>query len=89
MPVVNHKTQSSDTDAAAEELQLRLWHEKSFAERFRLLGELCESTRYLARVGLRKRYPEADEHGIRMRLAAMSLDRETMLRCYGWDPLEH
>jgi hypothetical protein len=87
--VSTYRTQSSDTAAAAERLQLRVWHEKSFAERLRLIGELCDSTRYLARCGLRDRYPAASEAEIRMRLAAMWLDRQTMVRCYGWDPLEH
>jgi hypothetical protein len=87
--VVTRKTQSSDTSAEAAELQLRLWHEKSFAERFRLLGELCESMSYVASMGLRDRYPEADEVEIQMRLTAMTLDRKTMMRCYDWDPREH
>ena len=30
--------------------------------------------------------PHASEHEVLLRLAALHLDRETMIRAYGWDP---
>ena len=77
---------AGDTTFAAEELQLRLWCSKSVDERMRLIGELCDSVRYLSEQGLRNRHPQADEHEIKMHLASTWLDRATMIRCFGWDP---
>jgi len=34
-------------------------------------------------------YPEADEREIFLRVAARRLDRDTMIKVYGWDPLRH
>jgi hypothetical protein len=42
----------------------------------------------LAEENVRKLYPAASEREIFLRSAARRLDRETMIRAYGWDPLE-
>lgn len=34
-------------------------------------------------------YPEADEREVFLRVAARRLDRESMIKAYGWDPDEH
>ena len=78
-----------DTDPAAEQLQFEIWREISVEQRLRLVGELCDSTRHLAAVGIRLLYPDASDSEVMMRLAETWLDRETMIRCYGWDPREH
>ena len=36
--------------------------------------------------GLRRRYPQAGEDELRRRFAALVLDRDTVMRVYGWDP---
>ncbi len=61
----------------------------SDAEKLHLMGELCDSVRYLAEVGVRERHPDASDDEIRMRLFSTWLDRPTMIQCYGWDPVEH
>ncbi len=84
-----YTTQSSDTDIASERRQLAIWRTMSDAEKLRLTGELCDSVRYLAEIGVRDRHPNASDDEIRMRLFSTWLDRPTMIRCYGRDPLEH
>ncbi|MEM7201802.1 MAG: hypothetical protein AAF628_16160 [Planctomycetota bacterium] len=61
----------------------------SVAEKLRLVGELCASVQHLTEMGLRERYPDASDEEIRLRRFATWLDRQMMIRCYGWDPLEH
>ena len=39
--------------------------------------------------GVRRLYPEASGREVFLRAAARRLDRETMIRAYGWDPEEH
>lgn len=85
----DYETQSADTSVAAEQRQRAIWRGMTAAEKLHLVGELCDSVRYLAEIGLRERYPNADEDEIRMRLFSTWLDREAMIRWYGWDPLEH
>ena len=82
-------TQSADTSIESERRQLTIWRGMSEVEKLRLTGELCDSVRYLAEIGLRARHPDASDDEIRMRLFSTWLDRQTMIRCYGWDPLEH
>ncbi len=83
-----YRTQSSDTAVEPERRQLAIWRGMSAEQKLRLTGELCDSVRYLAEVGLRDRHPNASDGEIRMRLYSTWLDRRTMIRCYGWDPLE-
>lgn len=85
----HYVTQSRDTAVEAERQQFAAWRAMSAAEKLQLMGQLCDSVRYLAEMGLRERHPDASEDEIRMRLFATWLDRPTMIRCYGWDPLGH
>ena len=43
----------------------------------------------LARAELRARYPLATPREIELRLRSRSLDREVMIRAFGWDPDLH
>ena len=41
----------------------------------------------LARAGILRRHPAATEDEVRLRVAALRLDRDTMVRVFGWDPV--
>lgn len=58
-------------------------------EKMRMVLDMNLSVETLALAGLRLRHPDASERELRLRLAAMRLDRETMIRAFGWDPDEH
>lgn len=58
------------------------------AARLHIACELSLACRELARAGIRSRHPDASEDEIRLRLAALTLDRETMIRLFDWDPRE-
>ena len=51
-----------------------------------LMSEMSRASQKLALIGLRQRHPHADEDELRLRLAALRMDRETMIRVFGWDP---
>jgi hypothetical protein len=57
------------------------------------LGRVCamnEAIRALAEIRLRERYGrDLSERELRLRLAALWLDRATMIKVFGWDPEEH
>jgi hypothetical protein len=50
---------------------------------------MAHSVNELARAELRMRYPSATDREIDLRLRSRTLDRETMIRAFGWDPDEH
>jgi hypothetical protein len=57
------------------------------AEKARIVADLNRAVRELAASRIRSRYgPDLPERELRLRLAALWLDRETMIRAFGWDP---
>ena len=79
----------SDTDPAALEvfldLQRQMPPEQKLAMVFgaiRLMSGLVESV-------IRAEHPQASDREIFLRVAARHLDRDLMIRAYGWDPEEH
>ncbi len=51
----------------------------------RMFG-MAQLVNELGRADLRRRYPEATAREIDLRLASRSIDRELMIRAFGWDP---
>ncbi len=43
----------------------------------------------LIRAELRRRYPDATDRELQLRLAARSYDRDLMIKAFGWDPKIH
>lgn len=75
-----------DTSPEAWEVQLRILREMSAEEKLQQVCALNAVVRELAMSGLRERYPNASEEELLKRYAALVLDRETVIRVYGWDP---
>jgi hypothetical protein len=60
------------------------------AERMARVVSLNRALDQLARAGIRARHGEGlSEAEVRLRLAALRLDRQTMIRAFGWDPDAH
>ena len=59
------------------------------AQKLARVAALTDATRQLAAIGIRERFPHASDREVALRLAAMRLTRETMIRVFGWDPREH
>jgi len=75
----------SDTDPKALEVFLGLQRRMTAGEKIRAVFALHEMLWRLSESSVRKLYPEADEREVFLRAAARRLDRETMIRVYGWD----
>lgn len=76
----------ADTSPEAFEVQVRLLRAMTAQQKLQRVSELNDTVRELAMAGLRRRYPEADGRELLRRYAALVLDRETVIRVYGWDP---
>ena len=75
-----------DTDPEALEVFLQLHRRMTTGQRVGRVFELTAFQESLQRASVRSMYPEAGEREVFLRVAARRLDRETMIRVYGWDP---
>lgn len=82
----NSRLGLEDTSPEAERVLIELARATPVWRKFEQVAETTETCRAFAMAGLRKRYPKASEEEIHRRLAALVLDRETVIRVYGWDP---
>lgn len=78
-----------DTDPRALKVFLDLQRKMTASEKLQAVFDLTEMLMRLAEEGVRSLYPEADDREVFLRAAARRLDRETMIRVYSWDPIEH
>jgi hypothetical protein len=76
----------SDTDEKTEQVLIELMRAAPAWKKFQQIAEASEMCRAFAMAGLRRRYPDATEEEIKRRLAAVVLDRESVIKAYGWDP---
>lgn len=65
------------------------WRRASPDQKLDRMFAMGHSVNELARADLRTRYPDATPREIELRLRSRSLDRETMIRVFGWDPDIH
>lgn len=75
-----------DTDPEIERVLIDLARATPDWKKFEQVAAMTAACRRLALVGLRDRYPQATEEELQRRLAAVVLDRETVIKVYGWDP---
>jgi hypothetical protein len=75
-----------DTDEGAEQVLIELARATPAWKKFQQVASATETVRAFAMAGLKERYPNATEEELRKRLAALALDRETVIKVYGWDP---
>lgn len=76
---------SSDIDAVLVEGYRRM----DGREKLRRVASLNRSLERLARARIRTRYgDEISERDLRLRLAALRLERRVMIDAFGWDPRE-
>ncbi len=77
----------SDTRPEAEAVLLRGYAEMRPAEKLRRVVELNRLVEELAAARIHKEYgPEISDRELALRLAALRLDRDTMVEVFDWDP---
>jgi hypothetical protein len=81
------KTQSPDTPPEIEKILIEGYRRMSPLEKLRRVIALGETAEAMAAARIRSQYgPEISERELRLRLAALQLDREIMIRVFDWDP---
>lgn len=75
-----------DTDAETRKVMNDLARATPVWKKFAQVSATTEGCLALARAGIKRRYPNAADKEIRLRLAAITLGRETVKEVYGWAP---
>lgn len=80
----------SDTPPEVEEILVRGYRRMTPGQRLERVADLNRAVRRLALAGIRQRHgSELPAEQEQLRLAALTIDRETMIRAFAWDPDEH
>jgi len=79
----------TDTDPKSLEVFLALQRRMPASQKVALVLELSETLLRLSEQRVRELYPEAGDREVFLRMASRHLDRDTMIRVYGWDPAAH
>lgn len=81
------RTQSPDTPPDIEEMILERYRSMTPREKLALVIDLNRAAQAMAAARIRAQYgPNLPERELHLRLAALWLDRETMIKVFGWDP---
>jgi hypothetical protein len=81
------KPLSADTPPEIEEILLERYRQMPPFEKLMQVFELNRMAQQMAALRLQAQYgPDLSERELRLRLAALWLDRETMIDAFGWDP---
>jgi hypothetical protein len=78
----------NDTSQNAEEFLLEGYRSMSPERKLRQVTCLTQLAQRMALTRLRAQYGVMSENEERLRLAALWLSRETMVKLFGWDPVE-
>lgn len=81
------KTQSPDTPPEIEAILLEGYRRMTPFEKLMQVFELNYMAQSMAAMRIQAQYgPDLSERELRLRLAALWVDRETMIEAFGWDP---
>ena len=78
-----------DTHPTIQRMLLDGYRRMTPAEKLRRVEELNELALQLAAARVKRERPGIDDRELRLRLASLWLDRDSMIRAFGWDPDLH
>ncbi len=80
--------QNNDTPPHIQKLLIEGCRRMSPQQKLKQVSELTKAVQQLALTRIRRQYGDCSERELRLRLAALWLDRDTMIRVFHWDPLK-
>jgi hypothetical protein len=78
------KPLADDTELDIERRLIAAWRGMSPDEKFHVLCELTLAAENWSRSGLREQHPDADEHELALRLAALKYGSDLVHEAHGW-----
>ncbi len=76
----------NDTRPEIEEILIRRYRSMSPFGKLHYVDELTKAVQQMALAGIKKRHRNITERELRLRLASLWLDKETMVKVFGWNP---
>lgn len=88
MPRKPHESaQLSDTPPEVQKILIEGYRQMSPQQKMQRVLDMNRTVEAMAAARLRRDYgPDLSERELRLRLASLRLDRETMVEVFGWDP---
>ena len=77
---------SADTRPEVVEVLLDGYRRMTPAQKLARVADLSRAARRMATARIRAQYPGADDTEVKLRLGALVLGREVMVRAFAWDP---
>lgn len=78
--------QAHDTSPQIQNILIEGYRKMSPQQKLKQVRKLTQAVQQLALTRIRKQYGTLSEREQRLRLAALWLDRDTMIRVFHWDP---
>ena len=78
----------SDTHPKIQQMLIEHYRQMTAQQKLECVTELNHAVQQLALSRILKKYGPISEYEQRLRLAALWLDRETMIKVFNWDPLK-
>jgi predicted RNase H-like HicB family nuclease len=79
---------TADTSPEAERARIQGYRRMTPTQKLQRVGALNEALKILQKARIRADYGNIPDEEMRMRLGALRLGRETMMKVFGWDPDE-
>ncbi|HWP93314.1 MAG TPA: hypothetical protein VNN20_14055 [Thermodesulfobacteriota bacterium] len=75
-----------DTPPEIQRILIEGYRRMTPRQKMKRVSELSKAVQQLALARIRSQYGEIPDREMRLRLASLWLDRNTMIRVFGWDP---
>jgi hypothetical protein len=76
----------TDTNTKMQHILIEGYRKMTPQQKMRRVSELIKSIQQLALARICQQYGNISERDQMLRLASLWLDRETMIKAFGWDP---
>jgi hypothetical protein len=84
-----YRPQSADADITIERMLFEQWRAMDATQKAEQIDDMANTAATLQREGIRSRHPTADDRELDLRVFALRVGRDWMVRAYGWDPKVH
>jgi hypothetical protein len=76
----------NDTHPQARKILIDGYRQMSPQQKMHCVSSMTQAVQQMALARIRKQYGNIPEHELRLRLASLWLDRDTMIKVFHWDP---
>ncbi len=78
----------NDTHPKIRQMQIEGYRRMTPQQKMECIISMTNAVRQMAAMRIRKQYGDISEYEMRLRLAALWLDRDIMIKVFNWDPKE-